>query len=366
MQRICLLAVVLAALPVEAQELTTIQGRLSNAAGVSVDGLFDLTLRLFDQMSEGNELWSEGHTDVDAQNGIFSLDAGLAGELPAIIAAHDVLWLEIKVGLDPPLPRRPLRSAARSMVSTLAKNINCSGCITPEHTSFMGGCTDGDGLVYNGEKWTCGTVAGTAVPTGMIAFFATSACPPGWSAYEPLIGRVIVGIGSGGTAAAAVGQALDDKGTRTIDQVAVHSHKVDAPSATTSTNGGSHSHSIAHNHSINPPSTSTNNTGAHTHNLDTKKDGLVKNRVSGNGFPAFTTEGGNTSQLASTTSNGGHSHSVDIGAFTSGGSSTANSGSASSQHNHSINLPAFDSAATGSTSVDVTMPYLQLLPCIAP
>ena len=50
---------------------------------------------------------------------------------------------------------------------------------------------------------------------------------------------------------------------------------------------------------------------------------------------------------------GDHSHS-----FSTGG--------ASASHQHTTDIAAFNSGTTGSPSVDVTMPYVQLIACRAP
>ena len=120
-----------------------------------------------------------------------------------------------------------------------------------------------------------------------------------------------------------------------------------------------------HTHGVNPPNTGTSGGGAHTHNLQDGVgigDGLVGVNVGGGGHPGVTNQSGNGSAL-NTTSSGNHSHTVDIGNFTSGGSSSSQTGEGDSAHNHSVNIPSFVSFPTGATAVDVTMPYLQLLAC---
>lgn len=85
--------------------------------------------------------------------------------------------------------------------------------------------------------------------------------------------------------------------------------------------GGSetHDHSIAHNHNVNPPNTSTTSDGNHAHNL-----------LSGVGLASGFDYAEATGQASPQT----HNHSVNIGSFTSGGSSTSRSGNGS-------NLPPF-------------------------
>jgi len=178
-----------------------------------------------------------------------------------------------------------------------------------------------------------------------------------------------VGLPANGVAGASVGNALGDQALRSISNVPAHLHSVDPPSVQASSNGASHSHSMGHSHSVNPPNTGTNSAGAHTHNLRDGVgvgDGLVGVNVGGGGHPGVPGSSGNGAAL-NTTSNGSHSHSVDIGAFSSGGSSTSQTGSGGgSSHAHAMDITAFNSATSGSAAVDVTMPYLQLLACQAP
>jgi hypothetical protein len=231
----------------------------------------------------------------------------------------------------------------------------------------MDGCSAGDGLVYDGQKWGCGTVASKSVPTGLIAFFAASACPEGWELYNGLAGRVVVGSVTGANVGVSVGAALANQSTRTISDVPSHSHSVDAPSAATSSAGGSHSHNMGHTHQINPPNTGTSGGGGHTHNLNDQSgigDGLAGKNVGGGGHPGMPYSSGNGPALV-TTNNGSHSHNVNIPAFASSGSSNGNSGASATTHTHAVNIPAFNSSTTGLGAVDVTMPYLQLLPCRA-
>ena len=144
--------------------------------------------------------------------------------------------------------------------------------------------------------------------SSMIAPFAGS-CPTGWSEYTAARGRAVVGTPSGGTNAGTVGTALTNLGTRTVTDVAAHTHAVD------------------------PPSTGTDSQGAHTHGPSSGSFVISGGVGLGNGgsiVASIDTSG-------TTASAGAHTHTVDIASFTSG--------------------------STGVASVDVTMPYIQLTYC---
>lgn len=148
------------------------------------------------------------------------------------------------------------------------------------------------------------------LPSGMVAFFV-SACPTGWSEYTPLQGRTLVGMPASGTIEGTVGTALTDLSTRTTASVAAHTHSVDPPAQSTST-GGTHNHSIT-------IAVDTSSSSQPSYPI-----GQISNNSPNTNFTSISTSGS-------------HNHSIDIGSFTS--------------------------ASTGSASVDVTMPYVQLRAC---
>ena len=152
------------------------------------------------------------------------------------------------------------------------------------------------------------------VPSGAIIFFAGD-CPTGWPEYGPMQGRTLVGVQQGGTVAGTRGASLSNLGARTITQVPAHRHEVD------------------------PPNTSTNTTGNHRHGMLTRQDDY---NVSGGSGPSF---------------------GADNGPYTTHG---ANYTSYAGNHAHSVNIGAFNSGSTGVSTVDVTMPYIQLRACVAP
>jgi hypothetical protein len=131
-------------------------------------------------------------------------------------------------------------------------------------------------------------------------FFDAAACPAGWSELVEARGRAIVSLPGGGTLRGTRGTPLADRENR------------------------------AHSHSVNPPSASTSSNGSHSHSTGepTKKGGV-----------GLTTGG-----FIITYGEDDHLHNVN-----SGGS-----------HNHSVNLP---STASTSASTGEVMPYIQLLAC---
>jgi hypothetical protein len=175
------------------------------------------------------------------------------------------------------------------------------------------------------------------IPTGMIAFFA-GACPSGWSEYTGLQGRALVGMPDGGTLEGVVGSPLGDQGTRAITSVPAHTHAVDPPNTGTSNDGG-------HGHSVSDP--------GHEHSFWSRNDDF---NCSG--------DGGGSWGVARCPDNGSHTWPKERAKAT--GNTTGISIGSGGSHSHSVNIASFNSGSTGSSSVDVTMPYIQLRACVAP
>ncbi|MBI2138485.1 hypothetical protein HYU13_02770 [Candidatus Woesearchaeota archaeon] len=159
-----------------------------------------------------------------------------------------------------------------------------------------------------------------SVPSGAVIFYDGTSCPTGWSRLSGSQGRVIVGLTDDAVATdvkATVGTAaLSNKGTRTITQV---------PS---------------HKHSVNPASVKTSSDGAHAHDYN----------------DIFFSEKGGTITVYNNLGSGDSDN--DNKGFTD--PQTTDSAGA---HQHTVDIPATDTTTVGSASVDVTMPYIQLLVC---
>lgn len=252
-------------------------------------------------------------------------------------------------------------------------------------------------------------------PSGLIGFFPAT-CPSGWIEYTAARGRTIVGTPAGGSAAGTVGNALGDLGTRTIVDVPAHSHVVDPPSTLSvavadhthlvdppnqnSAVGGAHNHVIdapisstdvggAHQHFIDPPPSNSSLSGSHSHGIRTYQNDYGAT-FDATGRPSWYADGGVLATTHFTELGGDHGHAFDIPGFYSDADGAhahsikipAFSSNVDGSHSHAVNLApftsnpsgahahqvdvaAFPSASTGSTTVDVTMPYIQLTACRA-
>ena len=158
--------------------------------------------------------------------------------------------------------------------------------------------------------------------------------------------RSPVGVHTGASSSIASGLTArtlsDTAGTETHTMVTAempaHTHVMTCASANTSISAA-HSHT----HSIDPPNTSTSTIGNHNHNnggydrlLAATGNATIKTTDSSAGEPDLINTG--IIQAA-----GGHSHTVDIGSFTSGGVSSATVTITDPGHNHTVTA-----ASTGS------------------
>ena len=131
------------------------------------------------------------------------------------------------------------------------------------------------------------------VPSGAVMFFNLTTCPTGWSDLASAEGRYIVGLPSGGTLAGTAGTALTNLESRATGQ---------------------------HSHAVDPPNTSTTTAGSHTHTLRHSGENDENQGYPAGGFNAVwsTDRTGGAPSSGAVNANGDHSHSVDIGSFSSG------------------------------------------------
>lgn len=196
------------------------------------------------------------------------------------------------------------------------------------------------------------SAAGAPVPTGMLAFFEAT-CPSGWTiksgALDPYNGKFVRGgttFGSGGSDTHT--HAVDPPATTTTAESNDHTHTVDVPAGGTNNTGqhthgvigetgvagGSHSHTFTTNGSNATGGDTTNNVGDagtvqnntfHTHSGTTDSTNIDHTHSAGTlGTSLSDEERAHTVDYPATATSGAsatHTHSVDIGSFTSGSAS---------------------------------------------
>ncbi len=102
-----------------------IQGRLTDASGIPLNGNYDVTFRLYDVLTAGTALCTSSSTNIPVENGLFNAYIELAG-----CAAIDgrQLYLSVQVGTDPEMtPRQYIDNVPYAW--TLRPGANISGTI---------------------------------------------------------------------------------------------------------------------------------------------------------------------------------------------------------------------------------------------
>lgn len=109
------------------------QAVLRSAAGGPVaDGTYIVFARLFDEEKAALPVWEEVLTNVQVQQGFFTV---LLGNQPgkaipgALLTSGKPLWFEVQVGSDPALSRVVLHDVPRAFFAHNAAGLSCSGCV---------------------------------------------------------------------------------------------------------------------------------------------------------------------------------------------------------------------------------------------
>jgi hypothetical protein len=402
-----------------AADLVPVQGYAAGPDGAPLHGLHTIGFRLVRDEAGSDLAWS-GAQEVVFDRGVFSalVGAGSPALDYAVFAEPGSLWVQLDIGGvlsdAAPIGRAPRAAhalwadSAASVGTIEAAEVATQGDVSTLNAAIS--AVDGalstledvvDGLATLADT-TSNNLSALALDhddrlvevegevsllaPGMIAFFP-GACPAGWAEYTALRGRVAVGIAAGGPVATPVGTALGVNGTRQITDVPAHAHTVDPPSTTSGGESAGHTHAVDppsttsggqsadHSHTVDPPNAGTTTNGSHNHIPGNAFETMYIMLNPNGGYPTPTgpNVGGARMAAAYAPDSGSHSHTVDIGAFGTSGASASHthntdisaftSGSASVGHTHSTDIAAFTSGATGVSGVDVTMPYLSLVPC---
>ena len=130
------------------------QGLLLDDQGVPVDGAVDITFALFDAPTAGTLLWSEAHTGVVVNEGVYEVALGSLTPIDAAFLSGGAVHLEITVDGDTLSPRQRLLAvpyAVRAAVAETAESATSVGGIPEDyvsqlylHTNFDGGPPNDD------------------------------------------------------------------------------------------------------------------------------------------------------------------------------------------------------------------------------
>ncbi len=97
------------------------QGKLTNSSGVGVSDALDMTFGIYDTESGGTAIWTEAHTGVSIEKGLFTVSLGSV--TPLELGFDVQYYVEITIDGDVMSPRMPLHAAAYSRRAAIADSI---------------------------------------------------------------------------------------------------------------------------------------------------------------------------------------------------------------------------------------------------
>jgi hypothetical protein len=133
-------------------QLISIQGRLTDAAGVPLTGSNNLTFLIYDAYSGGSALWTEYHNDTNnltVTNGVFNV---LLGSITALnLPFNESYWLEVIVNGETQSPRINFTASAYAFRANKSEGLDCTGCVNDTHISSSANISPNK---INGTAWT--------------------------------------------------------------------------------------------------------------------------------------------------------------------------------------------------------------------
>ncbi len=175
-----------------------VEGFLHTTGGGPVaDGNYNLTFSLYGGKTGGSALWSEAATGVPVKGGQWARTLGVSKAIKAATltsAAH--VWLGVKVGNEPELPRLKVHSAMYALSAGVAQGLDCTGCVTAKQLNLAAGSIKAKEFVGDGSKLT-----GIKIPSGK--------CPTG---------KVVSGIDANGKLICGSASPLPDDGVDKVSQ----------------------------------------------------------------------------------------------------------------------------------------------------
>jgi hypothetical protein len=136
-------------------KLLNYQGYLTDTLGIPIDDSLDMTFKVFDAASSGNELWSEMQTNVPIERGVFSVILGGITPIPdSVFADFTSTWLELTLeGPQTLTPRTRIVSSAYAYTATYSDTaLYARNAAADNDWSFL--VSDGaDTTLQTGGRW---------------------------------------------------------------------------------------------------------------------------------------------------------------------------------------------------------------------
>jgi hypothetical protein len=138
----------------EVPHLINYQGRLTDAGGTTLNGLYNIIFRIYDAEAAGNLLWQGTYSGTQINKGIFNIllgDVSDAGFNFSNLAFDKPYWLEIKVGTDAPMtPRQRIASVGYAVRAENAEKIQAKD--TDMNPGYLSDKTDNSTIQVNASN----------------------------------------------------------------------------------------------------------------------------------------------------------------------------------------------------------------------
>lgn len=147
--------------------LVNYQGTITDADG-PVDGPHDLTFSIYPDSTGGSAFWTEVHTGVNIQYGLFNVILGRYNDIPPDLLDNDELWIAVKIDGDPEIaPRMRITSVAWAMRAAVADTA-LTAVEVSAHSHHSLDAADGDptDAIYVDENGNVGI--GTTNPQALL------------------------------------------------------------------------------------------------------------------------------------------------------------------------------------------------------
>lgn len=157
------------------------QARLLDAYGRRVNATVDLTFKIYDAATDGNLLWSETHSGVTVQDGVYAVVLGSTTPIPASVFAQNSVYLELGIDGSTMSPRQQMTAASYALV---ARTVMGSNIFENQSSDYVGiGTTNPAAkLDVNGTV----KMTGFKLPTGGADNYVLASDADGNGTWQPM------------------------------------------------------------------------------------------------------------------------------------------------------------------------------------
>ena len=114
------------------------QGKVTDTAGVPLDGTYSLHFKIYNQETGGTALWTETQPSVVVENGIFNVLLGNVNSIPSSLFNGDERWLGLKIGSDPEMtPRQQIVSVGYALRADKANEADDSDKLDNHDSNYF-------------------------------------------------------------------------------------------------------------------------------------------------------------------------------------------------------------------------------------